>query len=80
MALTPERLPRSKHVTIAMGFRFDDGVLLCADTKITSVMKADETKLKLWQFTGAGNSLEAQLVFTVAGNLRLRKSRYRGLR
>lgn len=41
----PLRLLSRRAMTIAAGFRFDDGVLLCADTQQTSSSKTNETKL-----------------------------------
>lgn len=41
----PAYRPRRKPVTIGIGFAYDDGLLLCADTKISAAMKAHETKL-----------------------------------
>lgn len=40
-----KKRPRRKHVTIAAGFNFDGGLLLCADTKITTDAKTNESKL-----------------------------------
>lgn len=41
----PQRLPVRKVVTIAAGFQFDDGILLCADTKIATNIKTTESKI-----------------------------------
>jgi hypothetical protein len=38
-------LPRRKPVTIAAGFRFDCGMLLCADTQWTGKAKTEATKI-----------------------------------
>ena len=39
-------IPRSrKPVTIAAGFRFNEGLLLCADTQYTANHKTDESKI-----------------------------------
>jgi hypothetical protein len=40
-----DRLPRKKPVTIAAGFRFDRGLLLCADTQYTADQKTYESKM-----------------------------------
>jgi hypothetical protein len=37
--------PRRKPVTIAVGFAYDSGLLFCADTKITTNIKTDESKI-----------------------------------
>ncbi len=37
--------PRRKPVTVAAGFVCEDGVLLCADTKITTSIKTNESKI-----------------------------------
>ena len=40
-----EYRPRRKPVTVAAGFVCEDGVLLCADTKITTAIKTNESKI-----------------------------------
>ena len=44
---TSKRLPERKRkpMTVAAGFVFDDGFLFCVDTKITTVIKTNESKL-----------------------------------
>lgn len=39
--------PRRKPVTIATGFVYDDGLVFCVDTKVTTNIKTNESKL-LW--------------------------------
>jgi hypothetical protein len=39
--------PRRKPVTIATGFVYDDGLVFCVDTKITTNIKTNESKI-LW--------------------------------
>jgi 20S proteasome alpha/beta subunit len=41
----PERLPKPKPVTIALGFQFNDGLLFAADTKITTDVKTNQSKI-----------------------------------
>jgi 20S proteasome alpha/beta subunit len=48
-------------MTIAAGFRFSDGILLCADTQHTSSSKANETKISQIKHGGAS------LVLVLAG-------------
>ena len=44
----PKRLPRRKAVTIAAGFRFNGGVILCADTQeVIAHSKTSVPKLRL---------------------------------
>jgi 20S proteasome alpha/beta subunit len=40
-----ERVKPREHMTIAACFKFDGGVLFCADTKITSDIKTNESKI-----------------------------------
>jgi 20S proteasome alpha/beta subunit len=64
---TPKRLPeRKKPVTIAIGIMHDEGLLLCADTRMTSASKTDEPKLKGFVFPHAGNS---KIMVALAGNV-----------
>jgi len=42
--------PRRKPVTIATGFVYDDGLVFCVDTKVTTNIKTNESKL-LWYAT-----------------------------
>jgi hypothetical protein len=35
-------------VTIAIGFVHDEGLLLCADTKVTGIIKANQSKIEHW--------------------------------
>jgi 20S proteasome alpha/beta subunit len=64
---TPKRLPeRKKLVTIAIGLMHDEGLLLCADTRMTSASKLDEPKLKGFVFSHAGDSI---MMAALAGNV-----------
>ena len=40
--------PRRKPVTIAIGFACDEGLLFCADTKVSTNIKTNENKLEHW--------------------------------
>ena len=64
----PKRVDRRESVTIAAGFKFKDGILLCADTQHTysAVMKLQGTKIYQFHFPLAGNS---QAAFVVAGRV-----------
>jgi len=55
-----ETSPRKKAMTIAAGFFCKDGVLLCADTKISTDVHTEETKLAFYR------SDDAQLAITFA--------------
>src|SRR2546425_4593516 len=44
----PER--KRKRMTVAAGFVFDGGFLFCVDTKITTTIKTNETKLIHYAF------------------------------
>lgn len=59
----PKRKPKRPTVTIAAGFKFDQGILFCADTKITTDIKTDESKISALRYPG-GN---CTTVFTFAG-------------
>src|SRR5208283_2111338 len=37
--------PRRKRMTVAAGFAFDDGLLFCVDTKVSTAIKTNESKL-----------------------------------
>lgn len=37
--------PRRKRMTVAAGFMFDNGLLFCVDTKVSTAIKANESKL-----------------------------------
>ena len=41
----PERLRQRKRMTVAAGFEFDDGLLFCVDTKISTAIKTNEVAL-----------------------------------
>jgi len=56
--------PRRKRVTIATGFTFDDGLLFCADTKITTDVKTNESKLSYLDY-GSG---QCATTFAVAAS------------
>src|ERR1039457_4093785 len=58
------RRPRRKRVTIAAGFVFDGGLLFCADTKITTDVKTNESKL----FYCAYGSGKCATTFAVAAS------------
>jgi hypothetical protein len=64
------RLPRSKAVTIAAGFRFNGGVILCADTQETIEAlhsKAWTPKLIVEPTTKIGNDSPDDLMIAIAG-------------
>lgn len=48
----PKRLPRSRKVTIAAGFKFDHGIMLCADSQFnySGVIKASGKKIFIKYF------------------------------
>ena len=71
---TPRRLPRAKAVTIGIGFRCVDGVVLCADNQITFPGSHKFYERKLYQASGKDN--EWQAGFTFAGTLDLMKNFY----
>jgi 20S proteasome alpha/beta subunit len=56
-------------VTIAAGFKFDDGLVICADTQQTysGVLKLNATKLVPINFAHNGRS---QVIFAIAGSVR----------
>lgn len=41
----PLRLQKRRAMTVAASFRFDGGILLCADTKISTYIKTNESKI-----------------------------------
>jgi len=47
--------PRRKPVTIATGFVYDDGLVFCVDTKISTNIKTNESKLS-WCVYGEGRN------------------------
>ena len=61
--------PEERPVTIAAGFKFDDGLIICADTQQTysGVLKLDATKLVPINFAHNGRS---QVVFAISGSVR----------
>jgi len=61
------RLTRSKAVTIAAGFNFADGVMVCADTEMTEggLAKYHEQKIFPIEFGGAGKG--PILAFAITG-------------
>jgi 20S proteasome alpha/beta subunit len=68
-ALKKER--RSRKMTIAAGFVYDDGLVFCVDTKITTTIKTNESKL-LWNQYGDN---KCATVFAVsADDLKFAKS------
>src|SRR5688500_14489037 len=64
-----KRLPGWRSMTIAAGFRFSDGLLICADLEIThgSEFKARATKIFPYSFKASGNNA----VFTFSGEVML---------
>jgi 20S proteasome alpha/beta subunit len=63
----PERrLRKPTLMTIAIGFQFNDGVLFCADTKITTDVKTNESKIV---YCGYGKNNACVSVFALAGSL-----------
>ena len=65
----PER--KAEAVTIAAGFRFSEGVVVCADTEMTdSVQKFDSSKLMTFVIGGGESKYRAlSLVFALAGTV-----------
>jgi len=62
---------RSRKMTIAAGFVYDDGLVFCVDTKITTTIKTNESKL-LWNQYAEGR---CATVFAVsADDLKFAKS------
>ena len=39
------RRPRRKPVTVAIGYVYDEGIVFCADTKVSTTIKTNESKL-----------------------------------
>lgn len=65
----PLRLPRGKAVTIAAGFRFNDGVVLCADTQETVLhAKSAVPKLRIEPFNKLKKDSPQELVVAMAGS------------
>ena len=62
-----KRLAQANAMTVAAGFRFSDGILLCADTEIThgSELKEKGTKVFPYRFKKSGN----KAVFTFSGTV-----------
>lgn len=52
------RLRQRKPMTVAAGFMFDDGILFCVDTKVSTSIKTNESKL-LFYTHGNGQSATA---------------------
>ena len=72
--------PREKRqpgddMTIAAGFRFAQGVMLCADTQQTTpgVMKVNASKIVREDLTAKGGG---QLVFALSGSVLMRPHGY----
>jgi hypothetical protein len=42
--------PRRAPVTVANAFVYDDGIVFCADTKVTNTIKLNESKLPFFLF------------------------------
>jgi 20S proteasome alpha/beta subunit len=64
----PERLSKGEKVTIAACFKFDEGILFCADTKITTDAKT--TQGKIYSNLYAGEGSPCGTVFALAGSVR----------
>src|SRR5215510_2586842 len=62
---TKKRLTERNAVTIAAGFNFDDGLLLCADTKHSGDMALYETKIARKEYSSGAKS-----VMVFSGNTR----------
>jgi hypothetical protein len=58
--------PHPNPVTIAIGFEFQDGVLFCADTKITTDVKTNESKILPCWYGKEGRDCVS--VFALAGS------------
>jgi hypothetical protein len=65
------RLPERQALTIAAGFTFSEGVLVCADTEMTDqVQKFQSSKLMTFSIGGGESKFKPlQLVFALAGNV-----------
>ena len=71
---TPERQPKGENVTIAACFRFDEGILFCADTKITRDTKTEETKLFPRIYGGREAQNYCATVFAMSGTVSYAKA------
>jgi len=60
----PETSPRRKSMSIAIGYAYDQGVVFCADTKISTDIKTNESKIAFY----ASDDGQACLTFAMAGN------------
>jgi len=62
----PKRLQKRKPVTIAAGFKFKDGILVCADTQYTSSVKFHQSKIS--SATVASDKFDyLEMVFAMSG-------------
>jgi hypothetical protein len=63
-----KRLPDTERMTIAIGFRSNDGVLICADTQLAvGDVKNYEGKVDLHVFYEKSNHTQYRLSFAIAG-------------
>lgn len=75
-----QRLSRRKRMTVAAGFMFDDGILFCVDTKVSTSIKTNESKL-LFYTHGMGvridkNKARAKVKARMEKNLEDRQKAY----
>lgn len=59
-----EYRPRRKPVTVAIGYVYDEGIVFCADTKVTTSIKTNESKLSYYE----SEDRHCALVFTMASD------------
>lgn len=55
--------PQRKPVTIAVGFTYDGGLLLCADTKVSGVIKENQSKIDV----RVSNNGYCKIAFAMSG-------------
>ena len=64
----PKRFPRREAVTIAAGFCFDGGVLVCADTQFSSALvKFFESKLMFIDPVDSSSGSSLKVMFAMSG-------------
>ena len=63
----PLRLPRRKALTIAAGFNFADGVMLCADTEMTVEGLAKYHEQKIFPIDFGGKQSGPTAAFAITG-------------
>lgn len=56
--------PRRKPVTVAIGYIYDEGIVFCADTKVTTTIKTTESKLQYFE----SDDRLCALIFTMASD------------